>query len=96
MAAIALAKLNGRKDHLIISDVNMPNMDGITFVKAMRTLSSTSSRRSSCSPPAYQVHARAGAEAGCQGVGCLKPFDKPPNVGRWLARFALRSGGCCG
>lgn len=30
----ALAKLNANsKVHLIISDVNMPNMDGITFVK---------------------------------------------------------------
>ena len=29
----ALAKLNGQKIHLIISDVNMPNMDGITFVQ---------------------------------------------------------------
>ncbi|MDH4284043.1 MAG: response regulator [Gallionellaceae bacterium] len=28
----ALDKLNGQKIHLIISDVNMPNMDGITFV----------------------------------------------------------------
>jgi two-component system, chemotaxis family, chemotaxis protein CheY len=28
----ALTKLNGQKIHLIISDVNMPNMDGITFV----------------------------------------------------------------
>jgi two-component system chemotaxis response regulator CheY len=28
----ALDKLDGRKVHLIISDVNMPNMDGITFV----------------------------------------------------------------
>ena len=28
----ALNKLNGQKVHLIISDVNMPNMDGITFV----------------------------------------------------------------
>ena len=29
----ALNKLSGQKVHLIISDVNMPNMDGITFVK---------------------------------------------------------------
>jgi len=29
----ALTKLDGRKLHLIISDVNMPNMDGISFVK---------------------------------------------------------------
>ena len=34
----ALAKLNGRKVHLIISDVNMPNMDGISFVKAVKQL----------------------------------------------------------
>lgn len=32
----ALTKLDGRKIHLIISDVNMPNMDGITFVKQVK------------------------------------------------------------
>jgi two-component system chemotaxis response regulator CheY len=32
----ALAKLRGQKIHLMISDVNMPNMDGITFLKAVR------------------------------------------------------------
>ncbi len=34
----ALAKLDGKKIHLIISDVNMPNMDGISFVKAAKQL----------------------------------------------------------
>ena len=34
----ALGKLDGRKIHLIISDVNMPNMDGLTFVKAAKGL----------------------------------------------------------
>ena len=34
----ALTKLDGRKLHLIISDVNMPNMDGISFVKAAKQL----------------------------------------------------------
>jgi len=34
----ALTKLDGRKLHLIISDVNMPNMDGIAFVKAAKLL----------------------------------------------------------
>lgn len=34
----ALTKLDGRKVHLIISDVNMPNMDGITFVKEVKKL----------------------------------------------------------
>jgi two-component system chemotaxis response regulator CheY len=36
----ALSKLDGRKLHLIISDVNMPNMDGITFVKEVKQLAS--------------------------------------------------------
>jgi two-component system, chemotaxis family, chemotaxis protein CheY len=33
-----LAKLNGQKIHLIISDINMPNMDGITFIKEVKKL----------------------------------------------------------
>lgn len=31
-----LAKLGGKKVHLIISDVNMPNMNGIEFVTAVK------------------------------------------------------------
>jgi two-component system chemotaxis response regulator CheY len=34
----ALSKLTGQKVHLIISDVNMPNMDGLTFVKQAKQL----------------------------------------------------------
>lgn len=34
----ALAKLTGDKIHLIVSDVNMPNMDGITLVKEVKKL----------------------------------------------------------
>lgn len=32
----ALGKLTGQKVHLIISDVNMPVMDGITFLKTVK------------------------------------------------------------
>jgi two-component system chemotaxis response regulator CheY len=32
----ALTKLNGQKIHLIVSDVNMPNLDGIGLVKAVK------------------------------------------------------------
>jgi two-component system chemotaxis response regulator CheY len=32
----ALGKLKGQKIHLMISDVNMPNLDGIGFVKAVK------------------------------------------------------------
>ena len=34
----ALAKLTGQKVHLIVSDVNMPNMDGISLVRAVKQL----------------------------------------------------------
>lgn len=34
----AITKLTGQKIHLIISDVNMPNMDGISFVKAVKQM----------------------------------------------------------
>ena len=36
--ADALKKLTGQKVHLIISDVNMPNMDGISMVKEIKKL----------------------------------------------------------
>lgn len=32
----ALGKLTGQKVHLMISDVNMPNMDGIAFVREVK------------------------------------------------------------
>src|SRR5688572_6058810 len=34
----ALSKLTGQKINLIVSDVNMPNMDGITFVSEVKKL----------------------------------------------------------
>jgi len=34
----ALSKLTGQKIHLIVSDVNMPNMDGISFVREAKKL----------------------------------------------------------
>ena len=36
--AQAVAKLDGRRINLIICDVNMPNMDGITFVRKMKAM----------------------------------------------------------
>jgi len=36
--ADALSKLSGQKVHLIISDVNMPVMDGISFVKQVKQM----------------------------------------------------------
>lgn len=37
----ALAKLDGQRVHLIVSDVNMPRMDGITFLKEVKALPAT-------------------------------------------------------
>ncbi|GAB4403559.1 MAG: response regulator [Rhodoferax sp.] len=34
----ALSKLTGQKVHLIISDVNMPVMDGIAFLRAVKQM----------------------------------------------------------
>lgn len=34
----ALTKLNGQKIHLIVSDVNMPNLDGIGLIKEVKQL----------------------------------------------------------
>lgn len=33
-----LAKLDGTKIHLIVSDVNMPNMDGLTMVQKIKQM----------------------------------------------------------
>jgi two-component system chemotaxis response regulator CheY len=70
----ALRKLTGQKVHLIVSDVNMPNMDGISLVKAVKQL------------PAYKFtpivmlttetsdeKKKAGQEAGAK-AWVVKPF----------------------
>jgi len=75
----ALSKLTGQKVHLIISDVNMPNMDGISLVKAVKQL------------PAYkftpivmlttesqEAKKREGQEAGAK-AWIVKPF-KPDQL----------------
>ena len=73
--AQALARLTGQKINLIISDVNMPNMDGISFVRAAKQL------------PAYKFtpivmlttevnesKKQAGKEAGAR-AWMVKPFQ---------------------
>ena len=73
----ALKKLTGQKVHLIISDVNMPNMDGITLVKKVKEL------------PAYKftpivmltTESQEGKKREGQAAGAkawmLKPFNPP-------------------
>ncbi len=73
----ALSKLKGQKVHLIVSDVNMPNMDGISMVREIKKL------------PAYKFtpimmlttesdtdKKMAGKEAGAK-AWLVKPFQPP-------------------
>ena len=84
----ALTKLDGRKIHLIISDVNMPNMDGISFVKALKQI------------PAYKFtpvimltteagddKKREGQAAGAK-AWLVKPFQ-PPQMLNAVAKLIL-------
>lgn len=84
----ALSKLQGQKVHLIISDVNMPRMDGITFLKEVKQM------------PAYrftpvimlttesaEAKKRAGQEAGAK-AWVVKPFQ-PPQLLAAVAKLIL-------
>lgn len=77
----ALSQLTGRKVHLIISDVNMPNMDGISFVRKLKqepqfkftpvmmlTTESEDDKK------------RQGQEAGAK-AWMVKPFQPPQMLG---------------
>jgi two-component system, chemotaxis family, chemotaxis protein CheY len=75
----ALKKLNTEKADMLITDLNMPNMDGIELIKALRQLQdyrfipiimlTTESEESK---------KKAGKEAGATGW-LIKPF-KPPQL----------------
>jgi two-component system chemotaxis response regulator CheY len=75
--ADALAKLDGRKVHLIISDVNMPNMDGITFVKEARKLAEYRfTPIVMLTTESQDDKKRQGQEAGAK-AWVVKPFQPP-------------------
>lgn len=73
----ALGKLDGRKINLIVSDVNMPVMDGISFVKAAKQLPAYKFT------PVIMLTTEAGddkkAEGKAAGVKAwvVKPFQPP-------------------
>lgn len=73
----ALSKLTGEKVHLIISDVNMPNMDGITFVKEVKKLPNYKfTPICMLTTESEQSKMQEGKEAGAK-AWIVKPFQPP-------------------
>lgn len=73
----ALSKLNGVKVHLIISDVNMPVMDGITFVKEVKKMSAYKfTPICMLTTESDQDKMMAGKAAGAK-AWVVKPFQPP-------------------
>lgn len=73
----ALRKLTGQKVHLIISDVNMPNMDGITFVKKVKELPTYKfTPIVMLTTESQDERKREGQAAGAK-AWMLKPFNPP-------------------
>lgn len=75
----ALTKLDGRKVNLIISDVNMPNMDGITFVKEAKKLPSYKFTPIIMLTTESQETKKAEAQAAGAKAWVIKPF-KPEQM----------------
>ena len=73
----ALAKLTGQKVHLIVSDVNMPNMDGISFVKAVKALPAYRFTPIVMLTTESQAEKKAQAQAAGAKAWVLKPFNPP-------------------
>ena len=77
----ALSKLNGQKIHLIISDVNMPNMDGITFVSEAKKLSAYKfTPIIMLTTEAGEAKKQAGQAAGAR-AWVVKPFQPAQMLG---------------
>lgn len=72
-----LAQLDGRKVHLIVSDVNMPVMDGISFVRALKQLPSYRfTPVIMLTTESSEAKKKAGQEAGAK-AWVVKPFQPP-------------------
>jgi two-component system chemotaxis response regulator CheY len=75
--ADALKKLTGQKVHLIISDVNMPNMDGISLVKAIKQLPAYKFTPVVMLTTESQESKKAAGQAAGAKAWMLKPFNPP-------------------
>jgi two-component system chemotaxis response regulator CheY len=73
----ALKKLTGQKIHLIISDVNMPNMDGITMVKAIKALPAYKFTPIVMLTTESQAEKKLEGQAAGAKAWVVKPFNPP-------------------
>jgi two-component system chemotaxis response regulator CheY len=73
----ALSKLNGTKIHLVISDVNMPNMDGITFLKELKKLPNYKFTPVIMLTTESQEAKKAEGQAAGAKAWVIKPFQPP-------------------
>ncbi len=84
----ALSQLTGQKVHLIISDVNMPVMDGITFLKEVKQMPNYKST------PVLMLTTESREEKKCEGQAAgakgwmVKPF-KPDALLGTVQKLAL-------
>jgi two-component system chemotaxis response regulator CheY len=73
----ALTKLTGQRVHLIISDVNMPNMDGITFVTEVKKLPAYKFTPVIMLTTESQEEKKKAAQAAGAKAWVTKPFQPP-------------------
>jgi two-component system, chemotaxis family, chemotaxis protein CheY len=73
----ALTKLNGTKIHLIVSDVNMPNMDGITLVSEVKKLPNYKFTPILMLTTESQPEKKEAARAAGAKAWLVKPFQPP-------------------
>jgi two-component system chemotaxis response regulator CheY len=84
----ALKKLTGVKIHLIITDVNMPNMDGITFVQEAKKLPAYKfTPMMMLTTEAADAKKQAGKAAGAK-AWLTKPFQ-PPTLMAAVSKLVL-------
>jgi two-component system chemotaxis response regulator CheY len=77
----ALSKMTGQKIHLIISDVNMPNMDGITFVKEVKKLANYKFTPIIMLTTESQEEKKAEGQAAGAKAWVVKPFKPEQMLG---------------
>lgn len=84
----ALSKLTGQKVHLIISDVNMPNMDGITMVKEVKQMAAYKFTPIIMLTTESQESKKAEGQAAGAKAWVVKPF-KPEQMLQAVSKLIL-------